>query len=216
MNSVYAKKYLIPAGILISLLLLFIATTRYPGGSLFDRNSIGFDWSKNFISNLFGAKAVNGQDNPARIWADAGMMILSLSFSLFFISYSKRIPVKSAGKVIRFSGVAGMFCTALIVTPLHDIMVTISSTLFLVSIFYITVFILKSRLHLFKIFCLISLLIFYYTLYLYGAGKFGTLPVMQKITFFSMILLVLGLQFFTKKEDFTSPKKSITVDSFNI
>lgn len=44
-----------------------IATLVYPGGSLLDKNSKGFDWSKNFISNLFATKAINGLENPARI-----------------------------------------------------------------------------------------------------------------------------------------------------
>ena len=201
------KKYAVLLGIIISVLLLLIATMVYPGGSLSDKNSIGFSWSKNFISNLFAAKAVNGADNPSRIWADGGMIFLAVSFAIFFIQFSKKIPVKSAAKVIQYVGAGGMLFTFLIVTPLHDIMVTISSTMFLVSIFYISVFILKSRLHLFKILCIICLLIFYYTLYLYGSGNYTFLPIMQKITFASTIILVVVLEYFTKKEDFQHIKK---------
>ena len=196
------KKYSVLLGITISVCLLLIAAMVYPGGSLFDKNAAGFDWSKNFISNLFEAKAVNGSDNPSRIWADAGMISLSVSFALFFVEFSKKIPAKGAARVIKYLGAGGMLFTFLIVTPLHDIMVTTASTLFLVSMFYITVFILKSRLHLFKFLCVICLLIFYYTLYLYGSGNFVFLPVMQKITFVSTMILILGLEYFTKKEDF--------------
>ena len=196
------KKYLVLLGITLSLFLLLIATMVYPGGSLFDKDAVGFDWSKNFISNLFAAKAVNGLHNPSRPWADAGMIFLSISFALFFIEFSTKIPVKSAAKIIKYFGAGGMLCTFLIVTPLHDIMVTIASTMFLVSMFYITVFILKSRLHFFKFACIICLLIFYYTLYLYGSRSFGLLPVMQKITFASTSILVIGLEYFTQKKDF--------------
>ncbi|WP_428658202.1 hypothetical protein [Runella sp.] len=196
------KKYTVLAGILTSLFLMLVATMVYPGGSLSDKNSVGFDWSKNFISNLFAAKAVNGSDNPSVLWADAGMIFLSVSFALFFIEFSKKIPVKSAANVIKYLGVAGMVCTFLIVTPLHDLMVTIASTLFLVSIFYITVFVLKSRLHVFKFLCIICLLIFYFTLYLYGSGSYDFLPIMQKVTFFTTIILIVALEYFTKKEDF--------------
>ncbi|MEP7232992.1 MAG: hypothetical protein ABI691_22220 [Ginsengibacter sp.] len=196
------KKYSILIGVAISISLLLIATKVYPGGSLFDKDSIGFDWSKNFISNLFASKAVNGSDNPSRIWADGGMIFLSVSFAIFFINFSKKIPAKGAAKIIKYLGAGGMICTFLIVTPLHDIMVTIASTLFLVSIFYITIFILKSRLHFFKFLCIICLLIFYYTLYLYGSGSLVLLPVMQKITFMSTIILIVALEYFTKKEDF--------------
>ncbi len=204
------KKYAVLIGIIVSLLLIYIATLVYPGGSLFDKGSVGFDWTKNFISNLFAEKAVNGLHNPAQMWAYAGMIFLSVSFAIFFIGYSKKIPAKGAANIIKYLGAGNMPFTFLIVTPLHDLMVTIASTLFLVSLFYITVFILKSRLHLFKFLCIICLLIFYYTLYLYGSGNWDWLPVMQKITFFSSILLILGLEYFTKKEDFESiqPAKS--------
>jgi uncharacterized membrane protein YhaH (DUF805 family) len=85
---------------------------------------------------------------------------------------------------------------------LHDIMVTISSTLSLIGLFYITVFILKTRLHLLKFSCIFCLLIFYYTLYLYGSGNWRLLAIMQKISFICSMLLVLGIEYFTKRENF--------------
>ncbi len=196
------KKYAVLIGVIVAVTLLIIATLVYPGGSLFNKDAIGFDWSKNFISNLFAAKAVNGLDNPSRIWADAGMIFLAMSFALFFINFSKKIPAKGAANVIKYLGAAGMVCTFLIVTPLHDMMVTIASTLFLVSIFYITVFVLKSKLHFMKFLCIIYLLVFYYTLYLYGSGSYALLPVMQKVTFANTIILILVLDYFTKAADF--------------
>lgn len=196
------KKYSVLIGVIISVFLLAIAISVYPGGSYFDKNSVGFDLTKNFISNLFASTAVNGSDNPSRIWADAGMIFLSVSFAIFFINFSKKIPHKSAANVIKYCGAGNMLFTFLIVTPLHDVMVTISGTFFLVSLFYITVFILKSKLLLFKFACVICMLIFYYTIYLYGSGNWDWLPVMQKTIFISCVLLVLGLEYFTTSEDF--------------
>lgn len=169
---------------------------------MYDKNSIGFDWTRNFISNLFATKSLNGLDNPSRIWADIGIIFLALSFAKFFINFSKKIPSKNASTIIKYSGVGGMFFTSLIVTPLHDLMITISSTMFLMSIFYITVFILKSRLTALKFFCISSLLLFYYTLFLYGSGAYALLPILQKITFISTLTLVLVLEYYTKSEDF--------------
>lgn len=40
-----------------------------------------------------------------------------------------------AANVVKYLGAGGMFFTFLIVTLLHDLMVTIASTLFLVSLF---------------------------------------------------------------------------------
>ncbi|HTE12342.1 MAG TPA: hypothetical protein VK645_15265 [Chitinophagaceae bacterium] len=197
------KKHVILLGIIISISLLLIATWYYPGGSQSDKTSIGYDWKNNYISNLFSKKAINGADNKARFWAIGGMIFLSAGFALFFIEFSKKIPAKGAARIIKYFGVAGMLFTFLITTPLHDTMITISSTMFLISIFYITVFVFKSGLHLFKLLCIVYLLVFYCTLYLYGSGNYRAyLPAMQKITFASTIILIVGLEYFTKKEDF--------------
>ncbi len=196
------NKYAVLIGIIIAIILMVMATRVYPGGSLFDNHSIGFDWTKNFISNLFGAKAVNGVNNPARIWADAGLIMLAVSFALFFVHFSEKIPAKGGAKIIKKVAVSNVIFTSLIVTPLHDLMVPVASTLFLVSLFYVTISILKSRLYLFKLLCIFCLLLFYYTFYLYGSSNWAWLSIVQKITFSSAIILILGLEYFTKKEDF--------------
>ena len=60
------KKHSILLGIIISILLLFIATWHYPGGSQVDKNSVGFDWKNNYISNLFGKNAANCEEVSGR------------------------------------------------------------------------------------------------------------------------------------------------------
>lgn len=107
-----------------------------------------------------------------------------------------------AATILKLIGAANILFTVLIATPLHDIMVTISSTLFLIGLFYITVYILKTKLHLLKFACIICLLIFYYTLFLYGSGDWALLAIMQKVTFISSMLLIVGLSYFSKQEDF--------------
>lgn len=191
------NKHLVLVGLLLSVALLSIAATVYPGGSLADPQSVGYSWTRNFISNLFQPKAVNGTDNPARWWAAAGMVMLSAGLTLFFLRYAERIPQKSARRVIRICGSIAMVCMVLVVTPLHDIMVTLSSTFFLLALFYITVFIFRGRQYGWGALCVACLLLAYYTLYLYGAGPYDTLPVFQKLTFVSMLMLVLGLEYFT-------------------
>ena len=184
------------------MLFLPIATLLYPGGSIHDKNSAGFIWSKNFFSNLFLAKALNGTANPSRIWAFIGMVFNSIGYGIFFIHTSRKIPHKHTALVLKSVGIANMLFTFLIATPLHDIMVTVSSTLTMLGLFYITVFILKTKLHWLKLFCIVSLLIFYFTLYLYGAGDWGLLAVMQKVTFLCFMLLVLTIEYSTRGEDF--------------
>ncbi|MES2777385.1 MAG: hypothetical protein V4722_24615 [Bacteroidota bacterium] len=197
------KKYAVLLGITIAITLLVIAAACYPGGSQADIKSIGYSWRNNYISNLFGDKAVNGAHNGGRFWAVAGMFFLSAAFALFFLEFSKKIPLKGASKIIKWVGIIGMVFTFLIATPLHDIMVMIASTMFLLGIFYITVFVLKSRLHVFKFLCVGCMLVFYATLFMYGFGTYRVyLPIMQKVTFTVITILIVGLEYFTKREDF--------------
>ncbi len=196
------RKYSVLICVVISVFFLVTATLLYPGGSILDKNSVGFSWSKNFFSNLFLAKALNGTVNPSRIWALTGMVFNSIGYGLFFIHTSRKIPQKHTELVLKSIGVVNMLFTFLIATPWHDIMVTISSTLTMIGLFYITVFILRTKLHWLKLFCIGSLLIFYFTLYLYGAGDWRLLAVIQKVTFLCFMLLTLTIEYFTKSEDF--------------
>lgn len=200
------RKYSVLFCVVTCVLFLVTATLLYPGGSILDKNSVGFDWSKNFFSNLFLSKALNGTANPSRIWALIGMLFNSIGYGLFFIHTSRKIPHKHTELVLKSVGIANMIFTFLIATPLHDIMVTVSSTLTMLGLFYITVFILRTKLHWLKFFCVLSMVIFYFTLYLYGAGDWGLLAVMQKVTFICFMLLVLTIEYFTKGEDFQQRK----------
>jgi hypothetical protein len=144
--------------------------------------------------------------NPSRIWALIGMVFHSIGYGLFFIHTSRKILNRHTSLVLKSIGVVNMLFTFLIATPLHDIMVTVSSTLTMLGLFYITVFILKTNLHWLKFFSIGSLLIFYATLYLYGTGHWGLLAVMQKVTFTCFIFLVLTIEYFTSNEDFADNK----------
>ena len=195
------KKYSVLICLVTSVILLAIATLAYPGGSLSEKNSIGFDWSKNFISNLFATKAINGSENLGRIWAIIGMAFLSVGYGIFFINMSKKIPSRQWATILKFIGIANIIFIFLIATPLHDVGV-ISIILTLIGLFTITIFILKSKLHLLKFCCIICLLTYYCFFSLYGFGYLGLAAIMQKVYSISSMLLVLGLEYFTKYEDF--------------
>lgn len=195
------KKYSVLICLIISVILLVIASLLYPGGSLLDKNSVGFDWSKNFVSNLFAEKAINGLENPGRIWAIIGMAFHSVGYGIFFITMSKKIPLRQWAKVLKFIGVANLLFIFLIATPFHDLG-TISIILTLLGLFIITIFILKSKRHFLKFCCIICLLTFYCFFTLFGFGYLGLAIIMQKIYNVSSLLLVLGLEYFTNYEDF--------------
>ena len=98
------KKYSVLICMVISVILMVIATLVYPGGSLLDKNSIGFDWSKNYLSNLFATKAINGSENPGWIWALIGMAFYSVGYGIFFINMSKKMSSRHAATVLKFIG----------------------------------------------------------------------------------------------------------------
>ena len=199
------KKYSVLICLVISVILIVKATLVYPGGSLLDKNSIGFDWSKNFLSNLFATKAINGSENPGRIWAIIGMAFHSVGYGIFFINMSKKISSRQWANILKFIGATNILFIFLIATPLHDLG-TISIILTLFGLFTITVFVLKSKLHLLKFCCIICLLTFYCFFSLYGFGYLGLAVIMQKVYNASSMLLVLGLEYFTKHEDFIQIK----------
>jgi hypothetical protein len=200
------KKYSVLIGLAFSLILMIIAISIYPGGSIFEKDSIGFNLSKNFISNLFEAKALNGTDNVSRIWAILAMIFLPISYAIFFNHMAIKIPDRNAGFILNYAGISNILVMFLIVTPLHDLMLYISISLFWTCIVVITVFIFKTKLHLFKFLCLICLLFFYFSLYLWGTSDWELLPIIQKINFFSSTLLILGLEYFTNQVDFAHIK----------
>jgi hypothetical protein len=200
-----AKKYSVLMCMVISVVLIVIASSLYPGGSLLNKNSIGFNWSKNFVSNLFATKAINGLENPGRIWAIIGMAFHSVGYGIFFINMSKKIPSRQWANILKFIGFINIIFIFLIATPLHDLG-TISIILTLLGLFMITVFILKSKLHLLKFCCIICLLTFYCFFSLFGFGYMDLAIIMQKVYNVSSILLVLGLEYFTKYEDFMEIK----------
>jgi len=196
------KKHAVLICIIISIIVMVIATWVYPGGSFINSNSTAFDWSKNTFSNLFKEKAINGSDNPARYWGIISVAFQSIGYGLFFIRMSTKIPNKHTTTVLKIIGFANILFNFLIATSLHDMMVVISSSLSMLGLFYITVFVLKTKLHILKTFCIICMLVFYFTFYTYGAGDWGLLAIMQKVSLIGSMFLVLGLDYFTKETDF--------------
>jgi hypothetical protein len=199
------KRYSVLICVVTSVILIIIATLAYPGGSLLDKNSIGFDWSKNFLSNLFATKAINGSENPGWIWALIGMAFHSVGYGIFFINMSKKISSRQWANILKTIGATNIIFIFLIATPLHDLG-TISIILTLTGLFIITVFVLKSKLLLLKFCCIICLLTYYCFFFFFGLGYSGLSVIMQKVYITSSLLLVLGLEYFTKYEDFKQIK----------
>lgn len=195
------KKYSVLICLVTSVILIVIATLAYPGGSTLDKNSIGFHWSKNFLSNLFATTAINGAENRGWIWALIGMAFNSVGYGIFFIHMSAKIPSKPWANMLKFIGAANILFIFLIATPLHDVGV-LSIILTLIGLFTATIFVFQSKLHLLKVCCIICLLTYYCFFTVFGLGYLGLAVIVQKVYIVSSMLLVVTLEYFTKKEDF--------------
>ena len=197
------SKHFLPLGITLSLVLLAVAVSKYPGGSQLNANSIGFDWKQNYLCNLFGETAVNGAPNNARIWAISGWFIMCTTIAAFFISFAKKIILKSAARVIRYCGILGMIAAFLAVTPLHDGAITAALVFSMISVVYITASLFKTKSTWLKILSILTLIIAYSTAAVYYTRfHLEILPTLQKVTLVAFLIWMLSLHYFTKPQDF--------------
>ena len=207
MNIEMIKRHLTFLGIITSLLLLIVSTLYYPGGSQAAQHSVGYNWQNNYLCNLFNEKAMNGLDNAARPLAIAGMFLLCISFAIFFIRFSKKIPSATSAKVIKYAGAGAMVFAFLVITPYHDLMTTAASILALLAIVYISVYLFQSELFFLKVWSIACVVVIGFNNYVYYSKHLlDLLPIMQKVGFVFITIWILGVEYFTKAEDFQVAK----------
>jgi len=194
-TSAVLKDYLPAIGILIFAGLYIYSAYLYPGGSHADLNSKGFDWINNYWCNLFNTKALNGQPNPARPFAIAGMIILWASILLFFFMFAEILsPGLTWKRLIQISGTISILCASLLFTPLHDFVTTSSSIFGAVTLTGITLGVAKSNLNLYKITGLFCIILLGVNNYIYYSRNFShSLPLIQKLTFVVVLSWITGL-----------------------
>lgn len=107
-------------GVVSSLALLFIATTLLPGG---------FDWNQHFISTM-----LRGPTGPHRAPAVAGVLIYCLCLGVIFHQIARAPFLGKYANWVRIAGIGSAVYSAFTITPLHDVVVSISLLFFLVAI----------------------------------------------------------------------------------
>lgn len=188
------KKYGVTVCLLVSVVLLLVAACKYPGGSLFHKYSVGFQWSKNFLSNLFQPIAFNGLPNPGRIWTVVGMAFHSLGYGLFFINMSVNLTKKNWSTVLKYIGYANIVFIFLLATPYHDIG-TLSIVLTLTGLFVITVFVFPSKQPALITLCVVCLVCYYAFFMVYGLGYLPWAMVLQKVYVLVSMVTVVSLNY---------------------
>jgi hypothetical protein len=140
----------------------------------------GYDWARHYISTLF----VTG-GSTARSLAIAAMLLLCGSLSLVFAGISKKAPSAGLRKGIAIGGIGSMVYAFLaVVTPMHDLLVTIALMFFLVATVATLQMLGRARrtaLLIAGLACLASLM--YCALIYYGGIHIDLLAVTQKLTF---------------------------------
>lgn len=182
-------------GIISFLIVFYFASTLYPGGSQFSLTSVGFDWIHNYWCNLMMDTAMNGETNPAKPLAIAGLIFLCISIALFFIQFAKYLEShKLWKKAILYSGVLSMVLFSFLFTAYHDAIIILASLLALVSSIGVLRCIFLSDLKIYKytgVVCFLMLLINHYIYHTSHGLEF--LPILQKLSFIAVLIWILGI-----------------------
>ena len=101
MSNIFIKQgYL---GIFLFVILNFISMTIYPGGTIIEPDTNGYSFFYNFFSNLGEWTAKNGEDNTVSAYLfNSSMLILALSYFLFYVSYLRIQLSFNKNKILNF------------------------------------------------------------------------------------------------------------------
>lgn len=153
MNNLSIKQgYL---GILLFIILNFISMVIYPGGTIIEPDTKGYSFFYNFLSNLGESTAKNGEDNTVSAYLfNSSMLILALSYFLFYVSYL-RIQLKfNRNKILNF-----LSLTTILISLISFVLVAVFSADN--STFDIHVFFVKIAFRFLLLHCFIQLFIVY-------------------------------------------------------
>jgi len=191
-----AKSYfiLIPIfGSAIFVLLYFVATLYYPGGSQVDQNAIGFSWANNYWCNLLNGLAINGQPNPAKPIAITGMLVLCLTLAHFWWLFPRQLELNKSWKIsIQLSGALAMFIAFFLFANFdHDLIINLASLFALIATVGTFVGLHKSQWKKLFAFGLVNILLVVLNNFCYyNKGLIVYLPIIQKFSFASFIIWI--------------------------
>lgn len=180
-------------GTAIFLVLYVIATFYYPGGSQFDKNSIGFSWVNNYWCNLLNDKAINGQTNIAQPIALMAMTILCLSLIFFWWQFPKFTSLGKWYKLtIQICGTLAMTIAFFLFTKIdHDLITNLASIFGFIATIGTFIGLYKNGWITLLYFGGLNILLVIANNFLYYEEEYiAYLPVVQKITFATFLLWV--------------------------
>ncbi len=183
--------------VLTFLILFFISTFLYPGGSQADTNSVGFSWMHNYWCDLIWPTNHREEPNPAAWAAVPAMIILCIGLVILFYQFPNYYPTDPrTAMLIRIFGAASMVCASLLFTPLHDIMIPLASLcglIALVAIFYVLFGQTDLKLFYFGIVCMVLMGLNNAVYYSNSESLLYYLPLLQKISFLVVLTWIVSL-----------------------
>lgn len=177
-----AYKLLSAAGVLAAVFCLGTATCLYPGG---------FHWDRDYVSTL-----LRGPAGAARALAELGVLLFCISLAATFERLARRPEYGFAAKGIRIGGIGSMVYAALTITPLHDLMVTMSLGFLMVALVSLLIALRSCRTTGYFIFGCAGLTLLTSSAAVYYSGYFvRVLPWAQRISFSLLALWLICLDF---------------------
>lgn len=194
-------------GILLFVVFYLLAAFYYPGGSNTNTHELGFSWRNNYWCELLGENAKNGEVNTGRSFGLAGMIVLSISISIFWwhiptVVYEKSNIIRG---FMRYCGILSMVFASLIFTNWHDGIIyvaVISGTIAFTLLFYE---LFRNKRDFLSYFGVVSLGFIFSNCLIY-VSNFGIsfLPLLQKITFGITLLWIILVILQLKKQSYSS------------
>jgi hypothetical protein len=196
MKSLNFYKNLFPSFCILFIIITSpLITSQYPGGSIKNIDSIGFDWTGNYWCHLYEETALNGDYNTARLSAVISSLLLSVALISFFLITSRlNNQYKTESKIITFFGLIGVFFTPLGMTKHHDIGVILAGSLCAIAVLAILNILRKQKKYFLWILGYSWSILFLINYWMFFKDSAITyLPLLQKISFslfFGWIILV--------------------------
>lgn len=182
---------LLPAiGAFCFVALYIIASFYYPGGSQFNKDSVGFSWVDNYWCNLLNEKAINGYPNTAKPIATLALIVLSFALAVFWWVFPLFFQFgQNFKRLVRGSGSIAMAFGLLLISDLDHDLVTNSASLFgLIAVAGVLYGLYKKRWTGLFIFGVLNIVLVLGNNYLYYNKEFiGYLPLVQKISFVAFL-----------------------------
>ena len=184
-------------GSVLFIVLYITAAFLYPGGSLSDNTTIGYNWTENYWCNLLNDKAINGQVNTAKPVAVVAMLILCTSLSVFWIFFPASVQIKKYHRlIIQIAGILSMITAFLLLTNInHDLSINISSSFGFIAMLGILSALYQIKWKMLFAFGLFNILLIGLNNYLYYIiSDLAYLPLVQKFTFLSFLVWICCIE----------------------